>query len=140
MTLCHYAENHCAECCHLFIVMLNVIMLSVIIMLSVVMLSAVMLNVIMLNVIMLNVIMLNVVTLNVVMLNVVMLNVVMLSVMSPVLISAWPRFTATKFSVEFAPMIISNIFWILLKNSAIKNEFKINQKTKRHGQKKWKNK
>ena len=120
MTLCHYAECHCAECRHLFIVMLNVIMLSV------VMPRAVMLNVVMLNVIMLNV----------VMLNVVMLNFVMLCVVLPVLISAWPKFTATKFSVEFAPMIISNIFWILLKNSAIKNEFKINQKTKRHGQKK----
>jgi hypothetical protein len=85
---------------------------------------------------MLSVIMLSVIMLNVIMLNVVMSNVVMLSVVSPVLISAWPRFTATKFFIEFAPMIISNIFWILLKNSAIKNEFKINQKTKRHGQKK----
>ncbi len=48
-TICHYAE-----CCVLFIVMLNVIMPNVI-MLNVVMLNVVMLNVIMLNVVMLSV-------------------------------------------------------------------------------------
>jgi hypothetical protein len=40
LTLCHYAERHCAECHDLFIVILNVIMLSVV-MLKVVMLSVV---------------------------------------------------------------------------------------------------
>jgi hypothetical protein len=43
--LCHYAEWHCAECCNLFLGMLNVIMLSV-----------VLLNVIRLNVVMLSVV------------------------------------------------------------------------------------
>jgi hypothetical protein len=51
----HYAERYCAECCDLFIGMLNVIMLSVII-LNVAMLSVVMLNGVMLNVVMLNVV------------------------------------------------------------------------------------
>ena len=49
-TICDNAKCRYADCCDLFIVILNVIMLSVI-----------MLNVIMLNVVMLNVIMLNVV-------------------------------------------------------------------------------
>ncbi len=49
LSKCCYTEGHYAECCDLFIVLLNVVMLNVIL-LSVVMMNGIMLNVVMLSV------------------------------------------------------------------------------------------
>jgi hypothetical protein len=71
-------NRQCAECRHLFIVMLNVIMPCVST-LDVIMLSVSILVVITLNIYIMNVIMLNAIMLNVIMQNIIMLNVIKLS-------------------------------------------------------------